>query len=304
MGRTPFAVAVEGGQLVGWVEGSGPELLLLHGGPGLSADYLDGLVAELVPGYRVAVYQQRGLAPSTEQGPLDVDGHVADVAAVIRGLGWKRALVAGHSWGGYLATHVAARLPGLVHGVLAIDPIGGVGDGGVEAFEAAMNARTPDVNRQRARELDERAMRGEGDEQTALEGLALVWPAYFAHPDDAPPMLPVRMSVEGYAAGYESMVKELPALESLLPTVRVPVGFVLGAESPIPPDQAGGATADRIPDAWVEIIPDAGHFIWLEKPGAVRAAVDRLARSVEPIGGRVATPRPFTRGTKRPDSLT
>ena len=59
-----------------------------------------------------------------------------------------------------------------------------------------------------------------------------------------------------------------------------PVGFVLGAESPIPPDQAGGATADRIPSAWVEIIPDAGHFIWLERPGAVRAALDRLVRSV------------------------
>jgi pimeloyl-ACP methyl ester carboxylesterase len=88
------------------------------------------------------------------------------------------------------------------------------------------------------------------------------------------------MSVRGYAAGYESMVKELPALEALLPTVRVPVGFVLGAESPIPPDQAGAATADRIPSAWVEIIPDAGHLIWLERPGVVRAALDRLVRSV------------------------
>ena len=59
-------------------------------------------------------------------------------------------------------------------------------------------------------------------------------------------MMPMRMSVLGYAAGYESMVKELPALESLLPSVRVPVGFVLGAESPIPPDQAGIATANRL----------------------------------------------------------
>src|ERR1700693_6307135 len=98
MGRTPFAVAVGGGQLVGWVEGSGPELLLLHGGPGLSADYLDGLVAELVPGYRVAVYQQRGLAPSTEQGPLDVDGHVAAVVEVTRELGWKSGVAVGDSW--------------------------------------------------------------------------------------------------------------------------------------------------------------------------------------------------------------
>jgi pimeloyl-ACP methyl ester carboxylesterase len=280
VGRAPFAVTVAGGELVGWVDGSGPDVLLLHGGPGLSAGYLDDLIPELVPGYRVAVYQQRGLSPSTELGPLTVAAHLADVAAVLNGLGWGKAFVVGHSWGGYLAIHVAAGLPDVLHGVLCIDPIGGVGDGGVAAFEAAMNARTPEENRERAAELDERAMQGEGDQEAALEGLSLVWPAYFARPDLAPPMIPMRMSVQGYAAGYESMVKELAALESRLPTVRVPVGFVLGAESPIPPDQAGRATADRIPSAWVEIIPDAGHFIWLEKPGAVRRALDRLVRSI------------------------
>src|ERR1700682_30100 len=103
MGRTPFAVTVAGGQLVGWVDGAGPRVLLLHGGPGLSANYLDGLIPELVPGYRVAVYQQRGLAPSTEVGPLTVAAHLDDVAAVLNGLGWGTAFVAGHSWGGYLA---------------------------------------------------------------------------------------------------------------------------------------------------------------------------------------------------------
>lgn len=280
MGRAPFTVTVDGGHLVGWTDGSGPEVLLLHGGPGLSADYLDGLIPELVPGYRVAVYQQRGLSPSMEAGPLTVAAHLADVAAVLRGLRWDKAFVAGHSWGGYLAIHVAARLPELLRGVLCIDPIGGVGDGGVAAFEATMDARTPEENRARAKELDERALQGRGNEQEALESLSLVWPAYFAHPDTSPPMIPVRLSVPGYSEGYESMVKEIPRLESLLPDIKIPVGFLLGAESPIPPQQAGRATADRIPNAWVEMVPDAGHFLWLEKPGAVRAALDRLVRSM------------------------
>jgi pimeloyl-ACP methyl ester carboxylesterase len=290
MAREPFTVTVAGGDLVGWVDGSGPNVLLLHGGPGLSADYLDGLIPELVPGYRVAVYQQRGLSPSTEEGPFTVAAHLADVAAVLKGLRWDKAFVAGHSWGGYLATHVAVALPGRLHGVLCIDPIGGVGDGGVEAFEAAMNARTPEANRARAKELDEQALQGEGTEQAALESLSLVWPAYFAHPGAAPPMPPVRLSVPSYAAGYESMVKELATLEPLLPSIKVPVGFVLGAESPIPPDQAGRATADRIPNAWVEIIPDAGHFLWLETPGVVRTALDRLVRSASIVAGRRPEP--------------
>src|ERR1700686_5019055 len=174
MAREPFTVTVAGGQLVGWMNGSGPNVLLLHGGPGLSANYLDGLIPELVPGYSVAVYQQRGLTPSTEVGPLTVATHLADVAAVLKGLGWGKAFVVGHSWGGNLAIHVAAGLPDVLHGVLSIDPIGAVGDGGVAAFEATMMARTSEKNRRGENELDERAMRGEGDEQAGLEALSLV----------------------------------------------------------------------------------------------------------------------------------
>lgn len=279
MARDPFTVPVPGGHLTGWVDGEGPNVLLLHGGPGLSADYLAGLIPELVPGYRVAVYQQRGLSPSTEDGPFTVAAHLADVAAVLDGLRWDEAFVAGHSWGGHLAIHVAVALPELLLGVLCIDPIGGVGDGGAAAFEAAMIARTPEANRARAKELDERALRGEGTEHDALENLSLVWPAYFANAEDPPAMPPMRLSVPSYSAGYESMLKELPALEPRLAGVKVPVGFVVGARSPIPPDQASRATADRIPNAWVKEIPNAGHFLWLEAPGAVRSALDQLERS-------------------------
>ena len=83
-----FEVGVEGGRLHGWLTGDGPPLLLLHGGPGLSASYLDSLVPELAGGYRVATYQQRGLAPSTARAPYDVHTQVDDVAAVLDALGW------------------------------------------------------------------------------------------------------------------------------------------------------------------------------------------------------------------------
>ncbi len=75
----------------------------------MSGDYLDPLAEELVTGYQVAWYQQRGIAPSTESGPHSVDQHVGDVAAVLDHLGWDHALVVGHSWGGFLVVAVAAR---------------------------------------------------------------------------------------------------------------------------------------------------------------------------------------------------
>ena len=53
----------------------------------------------------------------------------------------------GHSWGGHLLLHVAVAHPERLHGGLAVDPLGGVGDGAGEAFEAEMYARTPEAVR-------------------------------------------------------------------------------------------------------------------------------------------------------------
>jgi len=98
------------GTLVGARQGSGPPALVLHGGPGLS-DYTEGLAAELAPIFDTVRYQQRDLAPSSLEGSIAVDAHVADCLAVVDGLGVPRYWVVGHSWGGYLAMHVAAARP-------------------------------------------------------------------------------------------------------------------------------------------------------------------------------------------------
>ena len=275
MTRRDFRATVDGGELVGWVAGSGRRILLLHGGPGLSYNYLDPLADELSDSYEIASYQQRGLAPSTARGPYDVPTQVADVARVLDEIGWDRATVIGHSWGGHLAAHVAVGLADRLEAVLIIDPLGAVGDGGEKEFEAAMFERTPAEVRERAQALDERAMRGEGTEDAMIEGLRLVWPAYFPSWDDAPPMPDISGSVEAYSETFDSLRALLPALEEALSTVRVPVGFVHGGASPMPVS-ASSDTAARIPGAWVEVVDGAGHFPWYDVPGSVRAALDRL----------------------------
>ena len=61
-----------GGVLGGWRAGTGARVLLLHGGPGLDFGYMDELAEELGDRFELAAYQQRGLAPSTTEGPFEV----------------------------------------------------------------------------------------------------------------------------------------------------------------------------------------------------------------------------------------
>jgi len=275
-GREQLSVEVAGGSLGGWREGDGPPVLLLHGGPGLSYEYLDGLGAELGTGYEIASYQQRGLAPSTLSGPFTIAQAIADAMAVLEGLGWSRALVVGHSWGGQLALRLAAAAPQHLAGVLAVDPLGIVGDGGNAAFEAEIIARTPKEGREHARELDDRAMAGEGTPEEALESLAIIWPSYFADPEHAPAMPPVRMSVEAYSGIIGEVTSGTDEAAAALAAGDVPVGLVAGAGSPMPWGLAARATADLLPHGFLVVVPNAGHFPWLEAPGSVRAALRRL----------------------------
>jgi pimeloyl-ACP methyl ester carboxylesterase len=275
MAWVDFTTRAGGPLIAGRRAGAGPAVLLLHGGPGLGFDYLRDLADELAQENDVAWYQQRGLEPSAADGPYTVAADVEDARRVLDALGWERAYVVGHSWGGHLALHVAEAMPERLLGVLAVDPLGPVGDGRWPEFDEEMLRRTPEPVRARARELDELATVGAADDELALEGMRLVWPAYFAEPERAPPMPELRIASRRSAEMGRSILAELPALEAGLPQIRVPVGFVHGSRSPMPL-AASTDGAERIPGAWVEVVEGAGHFVWVEAPGAVRASLRRL----------------------------
>jgi len=270
-----FTTRDTGALIAGRRAGNGPPVLLLHGGPGLSFDYLRDLADELAEENDVAWYQQRGQAPSAVEGPHTVATDVDDTRRVLDALGWETAYVVGHSWGGQLALHVAEAMPDRLRGVLCVDPLGAVGDGRWPEFDEEIFRRTPESVRDRAREIDELSMHGGADNALALEGMRLVWPAYFADPEAAPPMPEVGVAIDRTAQMVPSINAELPKLEAGLPQIRVPVGFVHGSRSPMPLEASTDA-AERIPGAWVEVVEGAGHFIWVEAPGAVRASLLRL----------------------------
>jgi pimeloyl-ACP methyl ester carboxylesterase len=173
--------------------------------------------------------------------------------------------------------HLAARQPDRVLGLVIADPLGAVPDGGLRDMEQNLTQRIRPELAARARELDERATVGQGTAEDALESLAIVWPGYFSQPDQAPPMPPLRLSAECYAGTFASIQEHFDqhTLERSLPALTVPALFVLGAHSPIPA-RHGVASAGLIPGARYQI-EDCGHFPWLERPGSVRKALERIS---------------------------
>jgi pimeloyl-ACP methyl ester carboxylesterase len=106
---------------------SGPEdgtgVLLLHGFPQFSLEWAAQLPVLGEAGYRAVAPDQRGYAPGNQ--PADVNAYraeelVADVVGLLDALGWERAHLVGHDWGGSVAWHVAGRHPDRVRSLTAV----------------------------------------------------------------------------------------------------------------------------------------------------------------------------------------
>jgi proline iminopeptidase len=106
LSKTEGYVEVGPGQV--WYEsvGEGPAILLLHGGPGASSDYLVPLMDLAEDGYRVVRYDQLGSRRSDK--PEDVSHwraarFVEEVEIVRKALGLGKMRLIGQSWGAFLA---------------------------------------------------------------------------------------------------------------------------------------------------------------------------------------------------------
>jgi proline iminopeptidase len=111
------------------VGGSAPDaatLLVLHGGPGYSHEYLEPLENLASPRLRVVAFDQRGGGRSRTppDAALTLAAHVSDVDAVRAASGAEsRVIVLGHSWGGFLAQAYAAEHPDRVRALVCVDPM-------------------------------------------------------------------------------------------------------------------------------------------------------------------------------------
>ena len=102
--------------------GDGLPLLIVHGLSYFSYDWID-IAGELATGREVVAMDMRGFGDSqrSAEGDYGVPAMAGDIVAVLDHLGWKRAVLMGHSMGGRNAALATARNPERVAGLVLVD---------------------------------------------------------------------------------------------------------------------------------------------------------------------------------------
>ncbi len=118
---THVDVSANGVRLHAAEAGSGPLVLLLHGFPEFWWSWRHQLVALSDAGYRVVAPDLRGYGASDKPPRgYDLPTQAADVAALVRALGERDAVVVGHDWGGLLGWTMAALHPRTVRRLVVL----------------------------------------------------------------------------------------------------------------------------------------------------------------------------------------
>ncbi len=132
--------------------GSGPLVVVLHGGPGASHDYLLPQYDLLAPGRSLFYYDQRGggQSPVSRDTPVGWQEHVADLEEIRAQLGHERLTLCGYSWGGLLAVLYFLEHPERVERLALVDPAA-LTAGYRRQFEEELARRmaAPEIKRER-----------------------------------------------------------------------------------------------------------------------------------------------------------
>jgi 3-oxoadipate enol-lactonase len=239
--------------------GQGLPLMLLHGFP-LSGSIWQRQRESLSERCRVIVPDLRGHGQSPAPAGVYEMGLLArDVLALLDALGIDKAVIMGHSMGGYVTLATWQLAPERFLGL------------GLIASQAA--ADTDEGRQNRYKLADKVATAG----SQALADVML--PKLFALTlaSDAPCRTLVHKLILGTRpAGIIGALKGLalrPDSGPLLPTISVPTLIVAGRQDQIIAPAKAQAMTDLIPNATLSMIDRAGHMPMLEQPDATTTAM-------------------------------
>lgn len=260
--------------------GTGPEVVVLHGGPGAHHDYL-------LPGFdRVArrrcliYYDQRGGGRSAvpREVPVGWREQVADLEALRQHWGLARLTIAGYSWGGLLALLYAIKHPDRIERLALVSPAP-VWRAARAEFERRFAERSgsPVITTLRD-ELRASGLATRDPEAYRRRAFELSVAGYFHDPARTRDLTPFRITGRTQQAVWESLGEY--DLRPSLASLDFPALVVHGIEDPIPLESAR-ELADLLGATFIPI-PDCGHVPYVESPEAFFAALDPFLPATDP----------------------
>jgi len=281
-------VAINGNELEIEVFGEDPDLPVMivhHGAPGL------GSRAEPKSGYaafrdrcRVVTFDARGSGESGGKPPFTHEQWVADVDAIRQWMGVDRFVMAGGSYGGFIAMEYAWRHPERLLALILRDTAAD------NAFRAGFTRAFLESDRvDLDPDLIHRVERGEVRSDEEFREFWRKALRIYAHTYD-PEAVEARAAATPYR--YEThnfaFSKNVPAydIKDRLERITCPTLVVVGRSDPVTPVWCSEAIVQRIKGARLEIFEKSGHSPPLEEPEKfqqiVRAFLDEtlgLARA-------------------------
>lgn len=256
------AIDVAGLEVVYDRAGTGPPLVLVHGGAGDAREWREQM-SGLSGDFTVIAWDEPGAGRSSDV-PADfgLAGYASALAALLEALDTP-AHLCGSSWGGTVVLELYRRRPELVATLVLADTYAGW-KGSLSEHEA--HARVADVERV----LGEPADRFD----PAPPGVLAADP-----PQDVKELLgAIAADVRRDSVRVALAAMAEADLRDVLPTIAVPTLLVWGELDARSPLSVAHSFARAIPHATLVVIPGAGHMSNLERPDEFNAAVRDFCR--------------------------
>ena len=272
-------IDVDGTKIHAFVEGQGPDLVLLHGAGGNLRDFTFSLSHALARDFRVIAFDRPGLGWSDDLGEAGTSPlmQAAVLQTAARKLGVTHPIVLGHSYGGAVAMAWALTDPDtaglvLVSGATMPWP-GGLGTWyQVTASRLGGATVVPLIT----------AFAGEARAQAAVEGIFAPDPVPAGYLDHVGAGLTLRRdSIRINARQVNALKPHLLLMEPNYDKLTLPVEIIHGtADTIVPATVHAIPLSKRLPNATLTLVEGAGHMIHHAHQDIVLAAVAHVAARV------------------------
>ena len=253
------------------INGSGKPLVLISG-LGYPLWQWHKMVPYLTKHFQIITFDNRGVGQSDKPaGPYTAQMLAADTVGLLDALEIDKAVMMGHSMGGFIAQAIALDVPERVSGlILCSTNFGGPNHVPVtpEAF-AVLADTTSDPLTRFTNGLKISTAPGWSEKNPEMVEQWVAW--RIANPLD----------VAGYQAQMAiglGLISAEAAFENRLPEIDIPTLILFGVHDTVVPPANADLLAAKISNSQTLILSGAGHFFPIEIPEAAAQAVIDFAK--------------------------